>query len=240
MDDLELAHSLADRADELTMPAFAGERAFMAKAYGTPVTETDRLVERELRALLAAARPDDGFVGEETGAAPGTSGRTWILDPIDGTGSFVAGEPGWATQLALRDDATGAFVVGLTSAPAAGARWWGTSGGGAHLRIGEGEPSRLHVSDAADLAAARWVSHPVLDERLAASCGEAVPVTGHGALMVARGHAEVCLVTDGELWDHAAFAALVAAAGGRCTLLEKGALYTNGVVHDAALALVRS
>src|SRR5687767_7905843 len=100
----------------MTTAAFTGgELAFVSKDDGTPVTETDRLVEQRLRDLLADRRGADGFLGEETGMA-GVGSRRWIVDPIDGTRSFIAGGVAWATQIALEVDHR--VVLGVTSAPA--------------------------------------------------------------------------------------------------------------------------
>lgn len=252
--DLEVALELADRADELTMAAFTGAPlAHVAKADGSPVTETDRLVEDALRELLHQRRPGDAVLGEERGrTGPAAAGRRWILDPVDGTASFIAGGRAWATQIAL--EGPDGVLVGVTSAPAASARWWG-AGDAAWSRRGrkhELRPMRVTATDA--LVDARWVVHldaadhrgrgRALAARLAgAAAGEVVPTT-HGALMVAAGEADLCLVMDGAAWDHAAFAAIVAAAGGRATTLDGGTvlgdgyfplLYSNGLVHDAAL-----
>ena len=83
----------------------------------TPVTEADHAVEEAVRDLLGRARPDDGVVGEEYGSpAPGR--RRWIVDPIDGTKSFLRGSPPWATLLGLEVD--GELVLGMVSAPALG------------------------------------------------------------------------------------------------------------------------
>jgi histidinol-phosphatase len=259
-DDLAVALALADRADELTMAAFTGAPlAHVAKADGSPVTETDRLVEDVLRELLHERRPDDAVVGEEQGrTGPAGAVRRWILDPVDGTASFIAGGRGWATQIAL--EGPNGVLVGVTSAPAASARWWGVVGGEARSRRGRRAPEErpLRVTPIADLASARWVAHVEATEeggaagraraaRLGAAAGEEVAPTSHGALMVAAGEVDVCLVSDGAAWDHAAFAAIVVAAGGRFSTLDGGtvlgegyypALYSNGSVHDAALAAV--
>ena len=96
----------------------------------TPVSDADKAVERMVRDAVAAERPGDGVLGEEYAELVGTSGRRWIVDPVDGTKNFVRGVPVWATVIALQD-ADGRIVVGLVSAPALGRRWWATLGGGA-------------------------------------------------------------------------------------------------------------
>jgi histidinol-phosphatase len=255
--DLDLALELADAADALTMAAFTGEAiAFEDKDDGTPVTAHDRLVEEKLRAVLAARRPADGFLGEETGASSATENRRWILDPIDGTVSFARGGRNWATQIALEVD--GELVLGVTSAPVVDARWWGAAGVGAFRRTThDAGPQPLAVGTAADLAGATWISYPRIDrlsddwrqlpERLAAAC-EAVKPTSHGALMVAGGEVDVCLQLGGAPWDYAAFAALVRVAGGSFSYLDgttaltgnRPAVFSNGRIHAAVLDLLRT
>ena len=249
-DDLALALRLADAADQVTMAAFTGEPiAFVAKDDGSPVTETDRAVELLLRDLLAEHRPDDAFVGEETGGSA-TVGRRWIVDPVDGTRSFAAGGRGWATQLALVDDDR--VVVGVTSAPAASARWWGSTTG-ARMRTRRGE-RELRVSSATD--GLRWSCPAPIElldgdarhvaERLA-SLGTLVDAPTHGALLVAEGSVEVCLTVDGWPWDYAAFAGIVTHAGGRFAYLDgsthlagsRPALFTSGPEIDRIIGTSR-
>jgi histidinol-phosphatase len=127
--DLELALLLADRADEVTMAAFRrSDLRVETKPDLTPVTAADQAAEEIVRAGLAAARPDDAVLGEEHGTTGGGN-RRWIVDPIDGTKSYVRALPVWATLLALEVD--GVITVGVVSAPALGRRWWAARGLGA-------------------------------------------------------------------------------------------------------------
>ena len=250
MDDLALALRLADAADEVTMAAHTGEPiAHVDKEDGSPVTETDRAVETLLRDLVAEHRPADAFVGEETGGAA-TSGRRWIVDPVDGTRSFAAGGRAWATQIALVDDDH--VLVGVTSAPAASARWWG-SASGARVRTRRGERA-LRVAPTPDTI--RWTCSSPIDvlggearamaDRLA-SIGTFVDVATHGALLVAEGGLDVCLTVDGWPWDYAAFAGIVTHAGGEFAYLDgtrhlsgsRPALFTAGREIGSAIAATR-
>ena len=102
-DDLALALLMADTADALTLAVFTGEAvAFTPKPDGSPVTETDLAVEVALLDLVSRTRPEDGFLGEETGLS-NQAPRLWIVDPIDGTQSFVAGGRAWGTLIALSE-----------------------------------------------------------------------------------------------------------------------------------------
>ena len=100
-DDLALAIRLADAAGAAIRPLFRGEWAHERKADASPVTEADRAAEAAMRAILEAERPDDGIIGEEYGTAREGAGRQWVLDPIDGTVSFMAGRPIFGTLIAL-------------------------------------------------------------------------------------------------------------------------------------------
>ena len=126
--DLELALRLADAADALSLPRFRSGLTVETKPDLTPVTEADRLVESELRRMLAEARPDDAVLGEEEGVI-GAGTRRWIVDPIDGTRNYSRGIPVWATLIALEEDAV--VRVGVVSAPALRGRWWAERGAGA-------------------------------------------------------------------------------------------------------------
>jgi histidinol-phosphatase len=251
-DDLALALRLADAADELTAAAFTGAAVpHELKADGSPVSATDVAVERRISEIVAAERPADGVLGEEVGES-GPTGRRWILDGIDGTVLFVAGVPGWATQIALEVD--GDPVVGVTTSGGDGQRWWAARGAGAwHTARGDGRPTRLAVSDRDELAGGRFSLIPPLavlgPERrpLVADLGDQaayVPPVEHGALMVADGRVEACVQLGGGPWDFAALAVVVEEAGGRFSdrhgrrdIYGGGpGLFSNGRVHDAVLA----
>ena len=147
--DVQLAHRIADAADAIALARFrAGDLVVTAKPDLTPVTDADLAVERAVRELLAVERPDDDVLGEEFGGSAGP-GRCWVIDPIDGTKSFVRGVPVWATLLALVED--GVPTVGVVSAPALGRRWWAADGQGAWLRALAAPPRRLQVSRVAEL-----------------------------------------------------------------------------------------
>ena len=148
LDDLALALSLADRADEITREFFRRtDLHTQTKADLSPVTEADQSTERALRDLIARQRPEDGIVGEEYGVSDG-GGRRWIIDPIDGTKNYVRGVPVWATLIGLADGDS--VIVGVVSAPALGRRWWAARGLGAFA-----DGHRCRVSAVDDLAAAQ-------------------------------------------------------------------------------------
>ena len=123
------AEDLADVAAARSLPLFRspGLAATSKAAAGfDPVTEADRDAERAMRALLAGRRPGDGVLGEEFPAVEGTSGLTWVLDPIDGTRAFWSGAATWGTLIGL--DAGSGPVLGLIDQPYTGERFMGGLG----------------------------------------------------------------------------------------------------------------
>ena len=125
-DDLTLAARLADAAGAAIRPFFRKRFAIEAKADLSPVTEADRAAEAAMRSILDAERADDGVIGEEYGPDRGDAERVWVLDPIDGTRSFVAGRPIFGTLVALLEQ--GRPVLGVIHQPISGERWTGAAG----------------------------------------------------------------------------------------------------------------
>ncbi|SFB34276.1 histidinol-phosphatase [Amycolatopsis marina] len=253
-DDLSLAHRLADAADRITAARFrARDLTVRSKPDRTPVTDADTAVEDALRDVLLAERPDDAVAGEERGGAVSGPGRTWLMDPIDGTKNFLRGLPVWATLIALVSD--GSPVVGVVSAPLLGRRWWAATGGGAWLRDGAGE-HRLAVSKVEGLADSylstthlgSWGEHHSRDAYLALTdaCWEnrAFGDFWHHCL-VAEGAIDIAAEAIVNPWDVAAAQVLVTEAGGRFTDLTGAATFdggsalsTNGLLHEATLELL--
>ena len=152
-DDLALAHALADMADAITLDRYQAQDLVVTnKPDNTPVTDADRAVETAIREALATHRETDGLVGEEFGSDKGSSGRYWVIDPIDGTKNFMRGVPTWATLIALVEvDAAGneEVVVGVASAPALARRWAAAKGQGATVRF-TATPNDLTFGDTSD------------------------------------------------------------------------------------------
>jgi histidinol-phosphatase len=248
---LDLALSLADVADELTMARFGAlDLAIETKPDHTPVTDVDHAVELALRARLAKTARSHAIVGEEFGV-DGDDGAEfrWIIDPIDGTKGYLRGLPVWATLLALEH--VGEPVVGVVSAPALGHRWWAVRGNGA-FRDGQ----EIRVSAVGELADAHlsfaWDSNESfardgLDERLLALGRRCWRVRSFGDfwhhVLVAEGALDVSIDPAAAYWDLAPVHVIVEAAGGRATDLtgrsraDGGNLVcTNGRLHAAVLA----
>jgi histidinol-phosphatase len=259
-DDLTLALRLADVADEITLARFrADDLVVETKPDLTPVSEADRAVEQAMRRQLALSAPDDAVFGEEYGGTEVNPAhppaRRWIVDPIDGTKSYVRGVPAWATLLALEQDDR--ITVGVVSAPALGRRWWAARGHGAWAQDGLGdEPRRLRVSGVRELADAQlcfggmeeWRRSGRLDALLELS-SRCWRTRGYGDfwsyMLVAEGAVEIGLDPEVSLWDLAAPMVIVREAGGRFTDLSGAetagggsGIATNGVLHDAVRAII--
>jgi len=125
-EDISLANRLADAAGAAIKPFFRSDFSHEAKGDASPVTEADRAAEAAIRSILDAECPHDAIIGEEYGEKPGTSGRTWVLDPIDGTVSFMAGRPIFGTLIALLADDWP--VLGVIDQPISRDRWVGATG----------------------------------------------------------------------------------------------------------------
>lgn len=261
MDDLALAVSLADAADAISVERFGkADLVVETKPDLTPVSDADRAIEDAIRVILERERPADGVLGEERGEVLATAGtRRWVIDPIDGTKSFVRGVPVWATLIAI-EEAEGDeshSIVGLVSAPALGRRWWAQRGEGAWTTFAGGPPRRLHVSAVSELSDASmsysslsgWRDRNQRDSFLALT--DAVWRTrAYGDfwshLLVAEGSVDLSTEPELSRWDMAALQVIVEEAGGRFTDLagERGSgggslLASNGLLHDLALPYLR-
>jgi histidinol-phosphatase len=232
--DLSLALRLAEVAGDIALPLFNKGVVATSKNDGTPVTEGDFAVEAALIDLLTEARPHDGVLSEEGGSRPGVR-RRWILDPIDGTVNFAAGDPNWGTHVALEVD--GELEVGVVTRPVAGEVWWAFRGGGAFHSLGSSEPVPFHVSGTSALIEARvtvWppIPGPVLDALKEA----AIWVEPDWSLLrgLLDGELDGIVAMSGGVWDHAPPVLLTREAGGEFTdhdggqrLDTRGGIYSN-------------
>lgn len=124
--DITLVHRLAEAAGAAIRPYFRAEFGLESKSDATPVTLADRAAEAAIRAILEVERPDDGIIGEEYGVTRERATRQWVIDPIDGTTSFVAGRPIFGTLIALMEE--GWPVLGMIDQPILKERWVGAVG----------------------------------------------------------------------------------------------------------------
>ena len=220
-----------------------------AKSDGSPVTDADRAAEEFLRRELARRYPDDAVVGEEYGESVGGSGQSWVIDPIDGTRSFVRGVPLFATLLALIDDSGPA--VGVAHMPALAETVSAGRGIGARHHCG-GDVGPARVSGVSRLDESCLVTSGIeyLPDRGRRALMQPGPLVrtwgdGYGYVLLATGRAEVMLDAGLALWDVAPMLVIVPEAGGRITDYDGAAdprsgdvVASNGHVHLGVLELL--
>jgi histidinol-phosphatase len=196
----------------------------IVKGDDTPVTIADREAEMAIRGILAQALPDAGIYGEEYGADDTSREYLWLVDPLDGTKSFVRRTPFFSTQIALMHK--GELVLGVSSAPVYGERMWAVRGRGAWL---DGE--RVHVAPTARMADASISTGNVktltTDARwdvLGGMIRDSNRIRGYGDFchyhLLARGGLDLVIESDLNILDIAPLAVIVREAGGVFTDLE--------------------
>jgi histidinol phosphatase-like enzyme (inositol monophosphatase family) len=251
---LRFAADLARRAGETTLRWFASaELAVESKADGTPVTAADRAAERFIREQLAEHHPADTIIGEEEPVHEGTSGRRWVLDPIDGTKAFTRGVPLYSTLLAFDDEHGPA--IGVIGLPALGQLVWAGRGQGCWFAgAGEVDGRPARVSDTPSLDGAYLMSssysHWPEPALLAVKRSGAHLRTwgdGYGYALVATGRADAMVDPSAELYDVAPYPVILTEAGGRFSSLDGdpspaagSGVATNGLLHDDLLKLLAS
>lgn len=217
--DIALAHRLADAARSAILPHYRAGLASERKADATPVTLADRAAEEAMRRILKAECPRDAIHGEELGAETGSSNRTWVLDPIDGTASFLIGRPIFGTLIALVVD--GWPVLGVIDQPVLDERWIGATGQPTLLN---GQPARTRLCrELSDATLATTGPHYFDDHDgehfmgLAAKTDHRRMVMGgdcYNYALLASGHLDVVCEANLKLHDYAALVPVVEGAGG--------------------------
>jgi histidinol-phosphatase len=221
------------------------------KADKTPVTEADVKSEEAIRDLLTKRFPTYGFFGEETGKSDMDAESVWLVDPIDGTKSFVRECPFFSTQIALMRG--GKFVLGVSMAPAYDELAWAEAGRGAYLN-----GRRIQVGKVASLDAAivstgnlKTLAASPAWARFGGLLGKISRIRGYGDFvhyhLLARGALDVVIESDVNILDIAALTVIVEEAGGRFTdltgapvgLATTTVLATNGTLHDPILDTIR-
>ena len=216
------------------------------KLDGTPVTVADRTAESIVRRRIAAAHPDDGILGEEEAETVGTSGRRWIVDPIDGTKAFTRGVPLYTTLLAVED--SHGVVAGAIVVPALTEAVWAGRGLGCFSDQGPCRVSDTSAVTDAYLTTSSYSHWPEPALLAVRRSGMALRTwgDGYGYLLVATGRMDVMVDPEVAPYDVAAMPVILAEAGGRFTDLAGNDGYaggsgiaTNGILHDEVLALLR-
>src|SRR5579871_5704007 len=247
----EVAQGAAQKAAQVALRYFDGSFTVEWKADQSPVTVADREAEQSLRQALHGAFPNDGFLGEEFGDTPGSSGFRWIIDPIDGTRSFVRGIPLWGTLVGLeyKDEQ----IAGIAVAPALGQTYRALRGDGAYRN-----DRQIHVSDIADLSQSlvfysslSWFAQAGHEQTFLELTRRSERARGfgdfYGFVLVAQGSGELMVEHGVHSWDVAALKPLIEEAGGRYSTWDGGTsihrpdvVVSNGKVHDAALTILQA
>ncbi|MCR9151156.1 MAG: inositol monophosphatase family protein [Rhodobacteraceae bacterium] len=257
-DDLvATAHALADAARSETLRHFRAadlQAATKEALHFDPVTEGDRAAEQAMRAVLARRRPMDALLGEEFGAVSGTSGLTWVIDPIDGTRAYLAGTPTWGVLIAV-SDASGP-IYGVIDQPYIGERF---SGGFGHAEVtGPMGTAALQARPPRPLAEAILFStFPEVGTRAEAEAfrrlSAEVRLTRYGMdcyayALVAAGTVDLVVEAGLQAYDVQAPIAVIEAAGGIVTDWRGGPAQdggrvlaaANAAIHAAALAILEA
>ncbi|MGR3386079.1 MAG: inositol monophosphatase family protein [Paracoccus sp. (in: a-proteobacteria)] len=238
---IETAHLMADAARRAILPLFrTGILAENKRPAGfDPVTEADRAAETAMRRVLAERRPDDSVLGEEFGSRHGSSGLTWILDPIDGTRAFLCGAPSWGVLIGLRD--AGGIRYGLIDQPYLGERFEGGFGIARLTHRGSTSPLRARtrvalnhallmttfpeIGTGAEAAAFRRVSQQARLTRYGLDC--------YAYALLAMGQIDLVIEAGLQAYDIAGPLAVVQAAGGIVTDWQGGSAAGGGQVVAA-------
>lgn len=252
----EFALKVAQAAGDHTLRYFGHDFAVERKSDQSPVTIADREAEQLARSKIQAAFPDDSVLGEEFGESPGTSGYRWIIDPIDGTKSFIGGVPLYSTLLGVEFE--GRSVIGVIYMPALREGIHAARASGAwHFRSGE-FGKKASVSTKSQLADGIFVNSQVdsFAKRGAGDVYSAIEKLayvsrtwgdGYGYFLVATGRAEVMVDPMMNVWDAAAIQPVLEEAGGTFTdwrgeptIYSGEGVATNGHVLDEVLAITRT
>ena len=244
--DIALAQRLADAAGAAIRPFFRQNFDHERKHDHTPVTEADRSAEGAMRAILETERADDGIIGEEFGVRNESAGRQWVLDPIDGTVSFIAGRPIFGTLIALMQD--GWPVLGVIDQPIAGDRWVGRIGQGTTFN---GAPVRTRtcrtLTDAVlATSSPHYFSADQADAymKVAGAVGrnerQAMIIYGGDCYnygLLASGHVDIICEAGLQIYDYAALVPVVEGAGGTMSDWQGNPLDAESAGKDGANVL---
>jgi len=246
---LSVSQELAQAAGDITLQHFGGILKAETKGDGTPVTVADRAAETYLRDEIGRRYPEHGILGEEFGESNTGASIRWILDPIDGTRSFMRGVPLFGVLIGI--EVQGEPAVGVAHFPGLSETVAGANGEGCYWN-----GDRARVSDVSDFArAAALTTDPreLLEGPMARGWRELVRRTSlarswgdcYGHILVATGRAEIMVDPILSPWDAAPFVPILREAGGSFTDREGvprvdggSGISTNGILHDQVLAIL--
>ena len=250
-DLLEVAVAFAEKAGEITLKYFQERVVVETKPDTTPVTVADREAEAYIRRAIESRFPHDGIIGEEFGETRPEAKRRWIVDPIDGTFSFIHGVPLYGVLIGVEQEDEP--VVGVIHLPALGETVAAARGEGCHWR-----GQRAQVSNTSELSDAVWLTTDLnFDAYPARSAGlnRLVRAAGpartwgdcYGYVLVATGRADIMIDPQVYVWDCAPLLPIIEEANGRFTdwqgrrtIRGGNAIASNGLLHDQVLALLKS
>jgi histidinol phosphatase-like enzyme (inositol monophosphatase family) len=242
--DIALAQRLADAAGAAIRPHFRALSGVVSKDDASPVTAADREAEEAMRKILKAERPQDGVVGEEFGTEEGKTGRQWVLDPIDGTRSFIVGRPIFGTLIALME---GGFpVIGIIDQPILRERWVGVIG---RPTLFNAAPVRTRACQRIEGAQIATTSphlfgahdaehYMALIETVADGQLRQGPVYGGDCYnygLLASGHIDIVCEAGLQLYDFAALVPVVEGAGGAMSDWNGEPLHAGSDGHVLAI-----
>lgn len=256
-DLLGLAHELADRSRAVILPYFRKRLDVTDKggAFGfDPVTKADQAAERAIAKMIRARAPDHGFLGEEFGAERAHAPYRWIVDPIDGTRSFIIGAPMWGTLIGLLHE--GAPVLGVMDQPFTGERFW-SGKRGAHFAGPTGKPRRIRtractrLKDAVLMTTSPDLLAPGAETDAFLRVKAEARMTRYGGdcyayCLVAAGFVDLVVEAGLNSYDVAALIPIVERAGGRITTWDGESAARGGRIlasgdpklHDKVLKLL--
>ena len=247
---LDFAVRIAREAGDIASRHFKGSFTAERKADSSLVTIADREAEAHLRAAIERAFPDDGILGEEEGERTGTSRRRWIIDPIDGTYSFVHGVPLYAVLIGLEVDREA--VLGVVNLPALDEVVYAARGLGCFWN---GEPARVSATQSLGEALLLSTDFGTCEQHGLGPAADALQQRvsarrtwgdAYGHVLVATGRADIMLDPVMNVWDCAALLPILEEAGGtftdwrgRKTIFGGNAISSNGLLFEEVMKTIR-
>jgi histidinol phosphatase-like enzyme (inositol monophosphatase family) len=248
---LDFAVEAAWQAGKITLEYFQTDTAVEHKPDTSPVTLADRRAEQKLRECIQRVFPDHGILGEEFGETAGRAPYRWVLDPLDGTRSFIQGVPMYGVMMGLEH--YGQAVLGVVHLPALGETVYAARGSGCYWNGRRAQVSKIaQLEDAVVLTTSVRSLYeegrgPVFERLQAQTHLQRTWGDCYGHILVATGRAEVMLDPILQIWDCAALQPILQEAGGTFTDWQGipthtggNGLSTNGHLFEAVMEMVRS
>jgi len=245
--ELSIARDVALKAGEIQLARQTNLLNIELKSDQSPVTEVDKQCEQLIRDTLCKTFPSDGFFGEETEAFQGTSGRRWIVDPLDGTRPYIRGIPTYSVLIALEIDSD--YAIGVVHFPALSETYWASSGQGAFCN-----DKPIHVSQTGEIRSVMGSSLGLIEEAETEEGKKLLSfmqrwgynygfMDALSYMYCAAGKLDICIGLIDKPWDRAAAACIVTEAGGKYsdlsgnrTIHNSSFVVSNGIIHNDIIA----